>query len=74
MLIDPVISGYIPSIVSILLHICDHLVISFGEKSFCLGFSNTYHVDSLDRFSKVFVEKVHNAMDTLKGGRGFSIK
>ena len=35
---------------------------------FCLGFSNTSNVDSLDRFSKEVVEKVYIDLDNLKGG------
>ena len=57
MMIDPVVNGFSPNEVRSHLQICDHLIIAFGKRGFCLGFSNTSHVDSLDRFRKSVVEK-----------------
>ena len=57
-IIDPVINGFIPNDVSIHLHICDQSIVTFGIRGRCLGFSITYHVDSLDRFRRSVVDKV----------------
>ena len=40
------------------LHICDHSIIPLYKRGFCLGFSNTSHVESLDRFRKSVFDKV----------------
>ena len=49
-IIDPVINGFSPRKVISNLHICDHSIVTFGIRGLCLGFSNTFHVESLDRF------------------------
>ena len=56
MLIDPVITGFGTNEVRSHLQICDKSIINFGNKFF-LGFSNTYHIDSLDRTRKSVVDK-----------------
>ena len=56
--IDPVINGFIPNEVRRNLHICDHSIVTFCIRGFCLGFSSTYRVDSLDGFRKSVVDKV----------------
>ena len=58
MMIDPVINGFISNEVKSHFHIFDHSIITFGIKGFCLGFSNTSNVDSLDTFIKTVVDKV----------------
>ena len=58
MMVDTVINGFIPNEVISHLQIFDHSMIFFGIIGFCLGFSNTSHVDSLDRFRKSVVKKV----------------
>ena len=65
MMIDPVINVFIPNVVIINSHICDHSIISFGKRGLFLGFSNASHVNNLYRFREVVVEKVHNAIDNL---------
>ena len=57
-IIDPVINGFISRDVSSHLQICDHSIIIFGIRENCLWFSNTSHVDSLDRFRISVVDKV----------------
>ena len=57
-IIDLVINGFSPKDVSINLHICDHSIVKFGIRGKCLGFSNTSHVDSLDRFRISVSDKV----------------
>ena len=52
MMIDPVIIGFSTNKVKIHLHIRDHSIINFGIRGLCLEFSNTSHVESLDRFRK----------------------
>ena len=54
---DPVINGFSPNKVTSNLHICDHPIVTFGIREFCLGVSNTSHVDSLDIFRKSAVNK-----------------
>ena len=44
--IDPVVDGFSPNDVK-KLHICDYSIVAFVIIGFCLGFSNTSHVDSL---------------------------
>ena len=57
-IIDTVINGFIPNDESSNLHICDHSIVTFGIREKKLGFSNTSHVDSLDRFRRSVVDKV----------------
>ena len=71
MMIGPVINVFGHYKVRINLIICDHSIITFRKTVLCVGFSNTYHVDSLDIFSKLVVEKVHNSIDNLKGGNRY---
>ena len=66
MIIDPVISGFITNEVRSYLNICDNLIINIEKRGFCLGFSNTSHVDILDRFMKVALQKFHNDIYILK--------
>ena len=49
-IIDTVINEFSPNDESSHLRICDHFIITIGIREKCLGFLNTYHVDSLDRF------------------------
>ena len=56
--IDPVNIGFSPNDVSSNLHICDHWIVTFGIIEKIIGFSNTSHVDSLDRFGISVVDKV----------------
>ena len=53
-IIDIIINGFIPHEVIIHLYICYHSIVLF----LFLGISNTYRVDSLDRFRKSVVDKV----------------
>ena len=57
-IIDPVIHGFIPNEAKGHLQTCDHSIINFGLRGLCLGFSNTSHVDSLDRSIKSVVDQV----------------
>ena len=57
-IIDLVLNVFSTNKLSSHLIICDQLVISFGKRGFCLVFSNTSHVDSLDRLRKPVVGKV----------------
>ena len=66
MIIYSVINVFIPNAVSIHLHIWDHSIVAVGKRGLGLGFSNTSHVDSLNRFRKLVTRKVHNAIDNLK--------
>ena len=65
MVIDPVINVFSPNEVSSHFQICDHSIINFGKIGFCLGFSKTSHVESLDRFIKSMVEKVELEINNL---------
>ena len=56
-IIDPVINGFITNDEFIHFHICDHSIIIFGIREKCIGFSNNYHVDSLDSFRRSVVDK-----------------
>ena len=58
MMVDPVINVYTPNELKIHLHICDHSIINFGTRWFCLGFKKTSHVDSLDGFRNTFADQV----------------
>ena len=62
MMIDQVISGFSPNEEISHLNICDHSIINVYKRSSSLGFSNTSHVHSLDRFRKVVILKVHNVI------------
>ena len=57
-MIDPVINGFSTNEVKNHLHIRDHSMVTFGIMGLCLVFSNTSHIDSLDRFRKSVVDKV----------------
>ena len=57
-IIDPVINAFIPKCESIHLHILDQSIVIFGIRETFIEFSNTYHVDSLDRFRISVVYKV----------------
>ena len=63
---DPVINEFIPNEVRCHFHIFDMSIITFWKWGFCLGFSNTPHVESLDRFRTFVVENFHNTIDNLK--------
>ena len=65
-IIDPVINGFSTNEVKNHLHICDYSIVNFIIIGLCLGFSNTYHVDSLDRFIKSVVDKVKRNICTFK--------
>ena len=56
---DPVINGFSTNEVTSHFHICEHSIVNFGQRGFCLGFSYTYRVDNLDSFIKVVVDKVN---------------
>ena len=58
MVIVPVINGFRPNEVKIHLHIWEHLIVTFGIRVLCLGFSKTSRAGSLDRFRKTSVDKV----------------
>ena len=57
-IIDIVINLFIPNEVTIHLQICEHSIVTYGIRGLCIGFSDTSHVDSLDRFIKSVVDKV----------------
>ena len=57
-IIDPAINRLSPNEVKIHLQICYHSMMIFGMRGLCLGFSNTSHFDSLDRFRKSVDDKV----------------
>ena len=48
--IYPVIDGFSPNDASSHLHTCDNSIFTFGIREWFIGFSNTSHVYSLDRF------------------------
>ena len=50
------------------MHICDHSIVTFGTSKKCLGFSNTSHVESLDKFRRSVVDKVKTDICILKQG------
>ena len=52
MIIDTVNIWCITNVVRSRLHICDRLIFTFGIRGLCLEFSNTSHVESLDRSRK----------------------
>ena len=55
---DPFINGFSTNGVRSRLHIYDHPIVNFVIRGLYLGFSNNYHVGSLDRFRKPVVDKV----------------
>ena len=57
-IIDLVINGFSPNQVRSHLHIYDNSIITFGIRKLFLGFSNTSHIDSLDRLRKSVIYKV----------------
>ena len=57
MMFYTIINGFSPNEVKIHLHICGHPVVTFGTRGLCLEFSNTSHVDILDRFRKSVVDE-----------------
>ena len=65
MMIDGIINGFTTNEFIIHLHICDQSIFDLGKIGSCLGFSNTYHVDTLDIFKKSVVEKVKGDIDSL---------
>ena len=67
-MIDTVINVLSPNELRRHFHICDHSIITYRKIGFCLGFSNTFHVDSLDRFRKAVVEKFYIDIDNFRGG------
>ena len=58
MVINPFINGCSPNEVKTHLHICDHSIIPFGIKGFCLVFSNTSYDDSLYSFRTTVLYQV----------------
>ena len=58
MMIDTFINEFSPNQVKIHLHFCEHSIFNFVMRECYLGFSNTSHVDGLDRFRKSDVDKV----------------
>ena len=54
---DPVTNVFSPKEVRSHFQICDHSIITLGKIGFCLGFSNTYNVDSLYRLRRSVVDK-----------------
>ena len=54
---NPVINEFSPNEVRIYLHIFYHSIVTFVIRGLCLGFSDTSHVDSLDRFINSVVGK-----------------
>ena len=57
-IVDPVINLFSPNELRSHFHICDHSIVTFGIRGFCLGVLNTSDVDSLDRFRKPVVDKL----------------
>ena len=58
MVIDIIMKGFSLNKAKGHFHTCDHSIVTFVIIGCCSGFSNTYHVDSLDRFIKLVVNKV----------------
>ena len=65
-IIDTVINVFSPNEVTSHLKICDHSIVTFCIRGLCLVFSDTSHVDSLDRFRKSVVDKVKRDTCILK--------
>ena len=59
-IIDPVINWFSPNEVRIHFHIYDQSIVTFGIRVLWFGFSDTSHVESLDRFGKLVFDKVKN--------------
>ena len=64
--IVPVIDVFSPNEVTRDLKICDHSIVILDIRGFCLDYSITYCVDSLDRFRKPGVDKVKSDICILK--------
>ena len=62
----PVISGFGTNLKMKLFAHFVKSIITFWWKGFCLGFSITSYVDSLDRFGKLVIEKANNFIYNLK--------
>ena len=56
-IIDQVINGFSPNYESSHFHICDNSIVTFLIGETIIGFSNTSHIDSLDRFRRSVVDK-----------------
>ena len=67
-IIDLVINGFSPNYVSSHLHICYHSIVEILIREKFIGFSNTYCVDSLDRFRRSVVDKVKKYICILQKG------
>ena len=67
-IIDPVINGFIPNYESSYLHIFDHSIFTFVIREKCIWFSNTLHVNRLDRFRISVVDKVKSDICILQKG------
>ena len=65
-IIDAVINVFSPNYESSNFHICDHSIVTFGIKGKCLDFSDTSHVEILDRFRRSVVDKVKTCICLLK--------
>ena len=64
-MIGPDIIVFSPNEVRSHFQICDHSIMTFRKTGLCLGFSNTFHVYSLERFGGLFVKKVKLDIDNL---------
>ena len=58
-MIDPVLNVFMPNEVKIHFRICDNSFVTFVIIGLCLVFSNTSHVDSLDKVKTSVVNKVN---------------
>ena len=65
MMIDPVTNGFGSDKVRIHLQIFCHQIINFSKILFCIRFSNTSCVESLETFRKLVVENVKLYIDNL---------
>ena len=50
------------------MHVCDHSIFIFGIIEKCIGFSNTSHVDGLDRFGISVVDEIKSDIRILQKG------
>ena len=50
------------------LYICDNSIVTFGIRKKCIGFSNTSHIDTLEKFRKSVVDKVKSEICILQRG------
>ena len=55
-IIDSVMNVFSPDDIIIHLYICDQSIVKFFIRRLYLGFSNTSHVDSFDRFRELVVD------------------